>query len=121
MLYPCDAAAFLRIDGDSLVPLACTGMRSETMARRFRINEHARFRAMLSHIPPTRFAPNSSLPDPYEGLLQNADGDASNQDCLGVQVTMNGRPGGLLTLNAWGQARFDGVDMTGHVHNINTA
>ena len=32
MLYPCDAAAFLRIDGDSLVPaLACTGMRSETI------------------------------------------------------------------------------------------
>jgi len=111
MLFPCDAAAFLRIDGDVLVPLAITGMLSNTMERRFRINEHARFRAMLSNIPPTRFPPNSSLPDPYEGLLQARNGESAIRDCLGVQVTMNGRPWGLLTLDALGQTSFDGVDI----------
>jgi len=110
MLFPCDAAALLRLDGDVLVPLAINGLSSDTLGRRFRISEHPRFRALLSSVPPTRFPANSSLPDPYDGLVQAHSGELHVHDCMGCQITMNGRPWGLLTLDALAPDRFDGVD-----------
>ena len=33
-LFPCDAAALLRLNGDTLVPLAINGFSSDTLGRR---------------------------------------------------------------------------------------
>jgi len=110
MLFPCDAAALLRLDGEVLVPLAINGLSSDTLGRRFRISEHPRFRVLLSNVPPTRFPANSSLPDPYDGLVQAHSGELRVHDCMGCQITMNGRPWGLLTLDALLPDRFDGLD-----------
>jgi len=110
MLFPCDAAALLKLEGEVLVPLAINGLTSDTLGRRFRINDHPRFRALLSSVPPTRFPANSSLPDPYDGLVQAYSGELHVHDCMGCQITMNGRPWGLLTLDALGANRFDSVD-----------
>jgi len=110
MLFPCDAAALLKLEGEVLVPLAINGLVSDTLGRRFRINDHPRFRALLSSVPPTRFPANSSLPDPYDGLVQAYSGELHVHDCMGCQITMNGRPWGLLTLDALGADRFDGID-----------
>src|SRR5450830_1644376 len=110
MLFPCDAAALLKLEGEVLVPLAINGLTSDTLGRRFRINDHPRFRALLSSVPPTRFPANSSLPDPYDGLVQAYSGELHVHDCMGRQITMNGRPWGLLTLDALGANRFDSVD-----------
>jgi len=110
MLFPCDAAALLRLDGEVLVPLAINGLSSDTLGRRFRVSEHPRFRVLLSNVPPTRFPANSSLPDPYDGLVEAHSGELHVHDCMGCQITMNGRPWGLLTLDALGPGRFDSVD-----------
>lgn len=110
MLFPCDAAALLRLDGEVLVPLAINGLSSDTLGRRFRVSEHPRFRILLSNVPPTRFPANSSLPDPYDGLVEAHSGELHVHDCMGCQITMNGRPWGLLTLDALGPGRFDSVD-----------
>ena len=67
-LLPCDAAALLRLDGEWLVPLAVDGLSTDTLGRRFKISEHPRFEALLSSHGPTRFAADSDLPDPYDGL-----------------------------------------------------
>ena len=110
-LFPADAAALLRLDGDMLAPLAIDGLSSDTLGRRFRVSEHPRFAQLLSRPEPTRFAADSDLPDPYDGLVQGVDGDLEVHDCLGCPLFVRGRPWGLLTLDALDPARFDTVDM----------
>ena len=71
-LVPSDATALLRLDGDTLVPLAIDGLTSDTLGRRFRVSEHPRFAQLLAQPEPTRFAADSDLPDPYDGLVKGA-------------------------------------------------
>ncbi|WP_144109327.1 nitric oxide reductase transcriptional regulator NorR [Paraburkholderia sp. BCC1886] len=110
-LFPGDAAALLRLDGDVLVPLAVDGLSSDTLGRRFRVSEHPRFAQLLSRPEPTRFAADSPLPDPYDGLVEGLDGQLEVHDCLGCPLFIQGRPWGLLTLDALNPAQFDNVDM----------
>lgn len=113
-LFPCDATALLRLDGEVLVPLAIDGLSGDTLGRRFRVAEHPRFGALLANAAPTRFAADSPLPDPYDGLvdgLNDAHGELEVHDCMGCALTVNGRPWGLVTLDALGPGRFDSVDM----------
>lgn len=110
-LFPGDAAALLRLDGDTLVPLAIDGLSSDTLGRRFRVSEHPRFVRILAQREPTRFPANSKLPDPYDGLVKHAGADLEVHDCLGSPLFIDGRPWGLLTLDALDPARFDGIDM----------
>jgi anaerobic nitric oxide reductase transcription regulator len=110
-LFPADAAALLRLDGDTLVPLAIDGLSSDTLGRRFRVSDHPRFTQLLSRPEPTRFAADSDLPDPYDGLVQGVATHLEVHDCLGCPLFVRGRPWGLLTLDALDPARFDTTDM----------
>jgi anaerobic nitric oxide reductase transcription regulator len=110
-LFPGDAAALLRLEGDTLVPLAIDGLSSDTLGRRFRVGDHPRFAQLLSRAEPTRFAADSELPDPYDGLVQGVAGQLEVHDCLGCPLFIAGRPWGLLTLDALDPARFDDLDM----------
>ncbi len=105
-LFPGDAAALLRLDGDTLVPLAIDGLSSDTLGRRFRVEDHPRFAQLLSRAEPTRFASDSDLPDPYDGLVQGVDGKLEVHDCLGCPLFIGGRPWGLLTLDALDPAQL---------------
>ncbi|WP_062633946.1 nitric oxide reductase transcriptional regulator NorR [Caballeronia arationis] len=109
-LFPSDATALLRLDGDTLVPLAIDGLTSDTLGRRFRVAEHPRFAQLLAQSGPTRFAADSDLPDPYDGLVKGVTGDLEVHDCLGCPLFIGGRPWGLLTLDSLDPARFDSVD-----------
>ena len=111
MLFPGDAAALLRLEGDTLVPLAIDGLSSDTLGRRFRVGDHPRFQQLLSRPEPTRFAADSDLPDPYDGLVQGMAGHLEVHDCLGCPLFIRGQPWGLLTLDALDPARFDALDM----------
>ena len=51
-LFPGDAAALLRLEGDTLVPLAIDGLSSDTLGRRFRVGDHPRFEQLLSRPEP---------------------------------------------------------------------
>lgn len=110
-LFPGDAAALLRLEGDTLVPLAIDGLTSDTLGRRFRVSDHPRFAQLLSRAEPTRFAADSDLPDPYDGLVQGVAGQLEVHDCLGCPLLIGGRPWGLLTLDALDPERFDDLDM----------
>ena len=110
-LFPCDAAALLRLDGDTLVPLAVSGFGGDTLGRRFRVAEHPRFIQLLGQDAPTRFPADSPLPDPYDGLVHAHDGGLEVHDCMGCRVSVDGRPWGLLTLDALVPDRFDQIDM----------
>jgi anaerobic nitric oxide reductase transcription regulator len=110
-LLPCDAAALLRRDGDWLVPLAVDGLSRDTLGRRFKVDEHPRFKLLLAADGPTRFAADSALPDPYDGLVEGLQGQLEVHDCMGCPVQVGEQPWGLLTLDALGKERLSAVDL----------
>lgn len=109
-LFPCDAAALLRLEGEVLVPLAIDGLSHDTLGRRFKVGEHPRLQILMESDAPVRFPADSALPDPYDGLVQDHSGELEVHDCMGCAIFIGGRPWGVLTLDALGADRFDGVD-----------
>ena len=110
-LLPCDAVALLRLDGDCLVPLAVDGLSRDTLGRRFKIDEHPRFGLLMAAGGPTRIPADSTLPDPYDGLVEGLPGILEVHDCMGCVVQVDEKPWGLLTLDAMGRKRLSAVDL----------
>ena len=86
-LFRCDASALLRLDVDVLVPVAVSGLAEDTLGRRFRVTEHPRFRNMLAQSTPMLFDAASTLPDPYDGLVDGVESDLSVHDCMGGRIS----------------------------------
>ncbi|ANC93235.2 nitric oxide reductase transcriptional regulator NorR [Azospirillum humicireducens] len=110
---PCDACALLRHDGRSsdalLVPLATRGLSPDTLGRRFALNDHPRLRAIAgAEGGLLRFPPKCELPDPYDGLIPDLNQRLHVHDCIGAPLNVDGRPWGMLTLDALNEGRFDG-------------
>lgn len=110
-LLPSDAAALLRLDGEVLVPLAVDGLTRDTLGRRFRVDQHPRFAALLQADGPLRFPADSELPDPYDGLVEGLAGHLPVHDCVGCIVRLDGQAWGLLTLDALSSDRFSNDDL----------
>ena len=104
-LLPADAVAVLRLEGEWLRPLAIDGLMPDTLGRRFRVAEHPRFAQLLAAGQAMRFAPDSPLPDPYDGLIEH-DGPLHVHDCMGCVLQTGGLVWGLLTLDALEADRF---------------
>jgi len=111
VLLPCDAAALLQLDGELLIPLAVDGLSSDTLGRRFRVDQHPRFAALLRADGPLRFPADSPLPDPYDGLVDGVAGHLPVHDCVGCAIHLDARPWGLLTLDALDPERFSQADL----------
>jgi len=60
---------------------------------------------------PLRFAADSPLPDPYDGLVDGVEGHLPVHDCVGCTVHLDDRPWGLLTLDALVPDRFSEADL----------
>ncbi len=110
--FPCDAAALLQLDGDYLKPLAVDGLSVEAMGRRFRVDEHPRLDCLVHARVPVRFAADSPLPDPYDGLMNGDDPHLHVHDCMGASLYIDEQPWGVLTLDALNPATFDQIDST---------
>lgn len=99
--FRCGAVVLLRLDEDSLRPLAAVGLVQEALGRRFVVAQHPRLAAILSQREPTWFEPDSRLPDPYDGLLDEHIGEPLPvHDCMGVSLYVEGKLWGALTLDA---------------------
>lgn len=68
-VLPCDAVTLLHLQDDVLVPMASHGLSPELMGRRFAPAAHPRLAQILAADAPLRFAADSPLPDPFDGLL----------------------------------------------------
>ena len=102
-----DAAAILRLEaGSTLRPLAVSGLAEDTLGRRFRVDEHPRLSSILNLGAPIRFAADSGLPDPYDGLVEDHDGELDVHDCMGVILGSAPDPWGLVTVDALTAGRF---------------
>ncbi|WP_431687819.1 nitric oxide reductase transcriptional regulator NorR [Hahella sp. NBU794] len=108
--FHCGAVALLRLDGDSLRPLAAEGLVVETLGRRFIIAKHPRLAAILASRRPVCFPCDSSLPDPYDGLLESCVGEPLPvHDCMGVSLYVDGILWGAVTLDALQEGTFDAL------------
>jgi len=109
-IFPCDAAALLRLEEQQLRPLAIEGLSDDTMGRRFAVAEHPRLARLLDSPAPVRFAADSDLPDPYDGLVGTDDQQLHVHDCMGFSLRIDERPWGVLTLDAMAPGTFDRID-----------
>ena len=106
--FCCGAVGLLRLEGDSLRPLAAVGLVHEVLGRRFVLAQHPRLAAIMASREPTWFEPDSRLPDPYDGLLDAHVGEPLPvHDCMGMSLFVDGQPWGALTLDALHPGTFD--------------
>ena len=105
--FRCGAVALLQLDNDTLTPVATDGLVREALGRRFALHQHPRLAAILSGDGPICFPQDSSLPDPYDGLLEACAGEALPvHDCMGIALRLEGQPWGVLTLDALQSGTF---------------
>jgi anaerobic nitric oxide reductase transcription regulator len=109
-LFPCDACALLKWEQPYLVPLAIAGLSEDTLGRRFLISEQPRLATILASRQIVRFAADSSLPDPYDGLIENSGNQLQVHDCMGVSLSIDEQVWGVLTLDALNPHTFDAID-----------
>lgn len=107
---PCDAIALLKLNHDNLEPLAFQGLSPETRGRRFKLGQHPRLDQILSSRHLVRFDSDSTLPDPYDGLIETPDHQLHVHDCMGISLHINQKPWGVITLDALRPGQFDNVD-----------
>jgi anaerobic nitric oxide reductase transcription regulator len=86
-------------------------LSADTLGRRFRVEEHSRFAALLEANGPLRFPTDSALPDPYHGLVEGVEGHLPVHDCMGCVIHLDEKPWGLLTLDALAPERFSSVEL----------
>ncbi len=106
----CDAACLLRLEGEVLHAVSARGLVPRALELSFPRREHPRLDIIVGSARPVRFPHDSSLPDPFDGLVSGAPGGVAHvHDCLGMALTEGGEVVGALTLDAFGAGSFDGL------------
>lgn len=106
--FHCGAVCLLRLQDEALVPIAVDGLVHEALGRRFVVSQHPRMAAILASRDTVTFPPDSTLPDPYDGLVEQYPGEPLHvHDCMGISLHMEGEPWGMLTLDALKPGIFD--------------
>lgn len=108
--FPCDAAAILQLEGETLIPRAASGLNPDILGRRFNLREQPRLEAIVLGRGIVRFPADSPLPDPYDGLVNTPDHHLYIHDCMGAPLHVDGRTWGVVTLDALQAHSFAEVD-----------
>ncbi|MCG7601295.1 nitric oxide reductase transcriptional regulator NorR [Halomonas sp. McH1-25] len=106
--YPADACTLMIVNREGLRPLAALGLPEDIHGRRFLLSDHSRLAAIATEPGVSRFASDSTLPAPLEGLI--GQGQDRVRDSLGVALRHEDQLLGILTLDALTPAHFDQVD-----------
>ncbi|MCV2401996.1 nitric oxide reductase transcriptional regulator NorR [Marinomonas sp. C2222] len=105
----CDAVVLLVHSHGVLTPLAQKGLSDDLMGRRFIIDEHPRFKAICEAYYPIRFPSDSSLPDPYDGMVLGHEGHLKVHSCMGIPLHIEGRLIGVVTLDSVTPGVFEDI------------
>ena len=109
LAIPYDSAALLRLENDTLAPIAAKGLKPKAMARVFRRKDHPRLDIICGSSQPTLFSSDSKLPDPFDGLLDiDLESVHHIHACLGCPLLMREQLVGVLV--------FDAIDSTAFRH-----
>ncbi|MDN3680934.1 nitric oxide reductase transcriptional regulator NorR [Vibrio tapetis subsp. quintayensis] len=106
----CDASALLLYKDQNFIPLATNGLSEDVLGRRFAIEQHPRFEAIARAGDIVRFPSDSDLPDPYDALIPNHDGNLEVHACVGLPLLHDERLIGAVTIDAFDPAQFDQFD-----------
>jgi anaerobic nitric oxide reductase transcription regulator len=110
-VIPYDAAALLRLDGDTMVPVATRGLSPDTMGRRFLLRTHPRLDIICKSDDPIHFPEGTQLPDPFDGLVSGRSTPAGRiHSCLGCPLRVDGTLIGALTADAFNPNAFAELD-----------
>jgi len=110
-IIPFDAAALLRLEGETLIPLAAHGLLPNAMGRRYCRSDHPRLDSICKSSEPVRFPADSTLPDPFDGLLaKDAEALHHIHACLGCPLYVDEMLVGVLTADALDPHAFDRLD-----------
>ncbi|ORM54995.1 nitric oxide reductase transcription regulator [Pantoea conspicua] len=102
----CDATALLRYEKQQFRPLATAGLAPDVMGRRFKLDAHPRLEAIARAGDVVRFPADSTLPDPYDGLIPEQ-GELHVHACVGMPLFSGQRLIGALTLDGINATQFD--------------
>ena len=110
-IIPFDASALLRLEGEVLIPLAAHGLLPNAMGRRYARSDHPRLDRICNSNEPVRFPADSTLPDPFDGLLiKDAEALHHIHACLGCPLYVDEMLVGALTADALDPHAFDRLD-----------
>ncbi|MGL6383183.1 nitric oxide reductase transcriptional regulator NorR [Aeromonas caviae] len=107
-LLKSDASALLRYEGGQFIPLAIDGLMQDVLGRRFALKDHPRLEAIARAGDVVRFPADSTLPDPYDGLLPDHD-DFKVHACVGLPLFSDQALIGALTIDGMNPTQFDGI------------
>ncbi|WP_338517812.1 nitric oxide reductase transcriptional regulator NorR [Alteromonas gracilis] len=110
LLLHCNTIAFLKRQGDVLIPTALKGLSLDTMGRQFHISSHPRFFEIAHASSFVRFPKHCELPDPFDGLLLGREGNLPVHSCMGFSIHNNSRLIGVVTFDSLEQGIFDDID-----------
>ncbi|MCC5853533.1 MAG: GAF domain-containing protein, partial [Alkalimonas sp.] len=111
--FSCGAVVLLQKVGlqkqqDYLKPVAMQGLAREALGRHFVVAHHPRLATIMASRQPVRFAPDSNLADPYDGLLDaKPEQPLAVHDCMGMSLYLEGECWGVITLDALQAGTFD--------------
>lgn len=106
---PCEAVALLLLQTNQLKPIAIQGLSRDTLGRRFLLAQHPRLEQICSAQHAIRFPCDSPLPDPYDGLLIDREGDLPVHSCMGLPLYFENKLLGVLTLDSLSANVFDNI------------
>lgn len=95
-----------------LTPCASMGMVEGFSGRSFALDDHPRLQQILQASSLVRFASDSPLPDPYDGLIKGEYPHLPVHDCMGLKLECNEQIWGVITLDSLNPKAFDGVVST---------
>jgi len=110
-VLPYDAAALMRVEGNLVIPVAARGLLPDAVGREYGRSSHPRLDIICNSDEPVLFPSDSTLPDPFDGLL-SADADALSHihACLGCPLRVDSTLIGVLTADALNPEAFDDMD-----------
>ncbi|WP_019613838.1 nitric oxide reductase transcriptional regulator NorR [Psychromonas ossibalaenae] len=106
-LFKCDASALLAFKGGQFSPLAINGLSQDVLGRRFALDQHPRMEAIARAGDIVRFPADSSLPDPYDGLIPNHTEELKVHACIGLPLLADQQLIGAVTIDGFDQHQFD--------------
>ncbi|SFO07875.1 nitric oxide reductase transcriptional regulator NorR [Xenorhabdus japonica] len=102
----CDASALLRYEGRQFIPLAIDGLAQDVLGRRFNLEGHPRLETIARAGDVVRFPADSTLPDPYDGLISGQE-SLKVHACIGLPLFAGQNLIGALTLDGMSPDQFD--------------